>query len=38
MLAKTGIITKKEAAEIARGLAKIESEIEAGKFNFTRAL
>ena len=38
MLAKTGILTKKEAGEIARGLDKIAAEIEAGQFNFTRAL
>ena len=33
-----GIITKKEGDEIARGLDKIAAEIEAGKFNFARAL
>ena len=38
MLAATGIITKKEGAEIARGLDKIAGEIEAGNFDFSRAL
>ena len=38
MLADAGIITKKEGEEIARGLDKIAAEIEAGKFNFARAL
>ncbi len=38
MLGATGILSKKEAETIARGLAKIESEIEAGAFNFSRAL
>src|SRR6478609_8301696 len=38
MLADAGIITKKEGDEIARGLDKIAAEIEAGKFNFVRAL
>ncbi|HEY6920363.1 MAG TPA: argininosuccinate lyase, partial [Methyloceanibacter sp.] len=38
MLAATGIITAKEAKEIAGGLDKILVEIEAGKFNFSRAL
>src|SRR4029079_7761302 len=38
MLAATGIITKKEGAEIARGLDKIAAEIEAGNFDFSRAL
>ena len=38
MLADAGIITKKEGDEIARGLDKIAAEIEAGKFNFARAL
>ena len=38
MLAANGIITKKEGDEIARGLDKIAAEIEAGKFNFARAL
>ena len=34
----TGIITKKEGEEIARGLDKIAAEIEAGTFKFARAL
>src|SRR5262245_66534363 len=38
MLADAGIITRKEGQEIARGLDKIAAEIEAGKFNFARAL
>ena len=38
MLGATGILTKKEAQEIARGLDKIEAEIEAGTFKFSRAL
>ncbi|MGB6923235.1 MAG: argininosuccinate lyase [Methyloceanibacter sp.] len=38
MLAATGIITKGEAGEIARGLDKIAAEIEAGKFTFSRSL
>jgi argininosuccinate lyase len=38
MLAKTGILKKKEAAEIARGLDQILAEIESGKFKFSRAL
>jgi argininosuccinate lyase len=38
MLAANGIISKKEGEEIARGLDKIAAEIEAGKFNFARAL
>ena len=38
MLAATGILTGKEAGEIAGGLDKILGEIEAGKFNFSRAL
>lgn len=38
MLAATGIISKKEGAEIARGLDKIAAEIEAGNFDFSRAL
>jgi argininosuccinate lyase len=38
MLADNGIITKKEAQEITRGLDKIAAEIEAGKFTFARAL
>ncbi len=38
MLAKQGIISKTDAADIRRGLDQIESEIEAGTFNFSRAL
>ncbi|KXG75677.1 Argininosuccinate lyase [Fervidicola ferrireducens] len=35
MLAKTGIISKQEAAEIIRGLLEIKLEIERGQFPFT---
>ena len=38
MLAAQGIITKTDAREISKGLDKIEAEIEAGKFKFSRAL
>ncbi len=38
MLAKTGIITAQDAKSIAHGLDTIRSEIEAGKFAFSRAL
>ena len=38
MLAKSGIITAQDAKQIAHGLDTILSEIEAGKFNFRRAL
>jgi argininosuccinate lyase len=38
MLAKRGIISSKDAREIARGLNTILSEIERGKFKFKRAL
>jgi argininosuccinate lyase len=38
MLAKKGIITAQDAKKIAHGLDTILSEIEAGKFNFQRAL
>jgi argininosuccinate lyase len=38
MLAKQGIITADDAAKIAHGLDTILSEIEAGKFEFQRAL
>ncbi len=38
MLAKTGIITAQDAKRIAHGLDTILSEIEAGKFQFKRAL
>jgi argininosuccinate lyase len=38
MLGATGIVTAKEAQEIARGLDRIMAEIEAGTFKFSRAL
>ncbi len=38
MLAATGIITKKEAAEITRGLKQVLAEIESGKLKFSEAL
>ncbi len=38
MLAKTGIITARDAKSIARGLDTIQAEIEAGQFSFQRAL
>jgi argininosuccinate lyase len=38
MLAKRGIISAKDAREIARGLNTILSEIKSGKFKFKRAL
>jgi argininosuccinate lyase len=38
MLGATGIITAKEAEEIARGLDQIAAEIETGKFKFSRKL
>jgi argininosuccinate lyase len=38
MLAKQGILTKKDAAAIARGLDQVKSEIDAGKFKFSEAL
>jgi argininosuccinate lyase len=38
MLAGTGIITKKEADEILKGLEKIKTEIESGKFIFKEEL
>ena len=38
MLAQAGIITKSDAREISRGLDKVKAEIEAGTFNFSRAL
>ncbi len=38
MLAKQGIITAEDAANIAHGLDTILSEIDAGKFSFQRAL
>ena len=38
MLAERSIISKKDAAEIIRGLDKVQSEIEGGSFTFSRAL
>ncbi len=38
MLAEKGIISKSDAAEIRRGLEKVQAEIEAGGFTFSRAL
>ena len=38
MLAKSGIITDKDAKAIAGGLDKIRREMESGKFKFSRAL
>lgn len=38
MLAKQGIITKADAAEIRRGLEAVQAEIEQGTFTFSRAL
>lgn len=38
MLADAGIITKSDAREIAKGLDKIKAEIDAGTFEFSRAL
>ncbi len=38
MLAEKGIISKSDAAEIRRGLEKVQAEIEAGNFTFSRAL
>ncbi len=38
MLGATGILTKKEAQEITRGLDTIKAEFEAGTFAFSRAL
>ncbi|HXW19351.1 MAG TPA: argininosuccinate lyase [Roseiarcus sp.] len=38
MLAKAGIVTKEDAASIAKGLAQVEAEIEAGRFKFSREL
>src|SRR5271156_320315 len=38
MLAKVGIVTKKDAVSIAKGLDQVEAEIEAGRFSFSRAL
>ena len=38
MLAETGIISRKDAQEIAQGLDTILSELESGAFNFSTAL
>ena len=38
MLAAKGIISKKDASAILKGLDEIEAEIRAGKFKFSRAL
>lgn len=38
MLAKQGIISKSDAAQIRKGLDQVQAEIEAGKFTFSRAL
>jgi argininosuccinate lyase len=38
MLAEQGIISKSDAADIRRGLEKVQAEIEAGTFTFSRAL
>jgi argininosuccinate lyase len=38
MLAKVGVLTKKECDTIVRGLKEIEAEIDAGKFNWSVAL
>ncbi len=38
MLAEAGIITKSDAREIVKGLDKIKAEIDAGTFEFSRAL
>jgi len=38
MLAKQGIISKADAAEIRRGLEKVQDEIEAGTFTYSAAL
>lgn len=38
MLAKQGIISKSDAAEIRKGLEQVQAEIESGKFTFSRAL
>ncbi|WP_119390464.1 argininosuccinate lyase [Taklimakanibacter lacteus] len=38
MLAEKGIISKSDAAEIRRGLEKVQAEIEGGSFTFSRAL
>jgi argininosuccinate lyase len=38
MLAKTGIVSAGDAAEMRHGLEAVKAEIEAGSFNFSRAL
>ena len=38
MLAAKGILSRRDAAEIRRGLKLVQSEIEAGSFTFSRAL
>jgi argininosuccinate lyase len=38
MLAKTGILTAEDVAEITRGLKAVEAEIAEGRFTFSRAL
>ena len=38
MLAEQGIISKSDASAIRRGLDRVQGEIEAGKFTFSRAL
>lgn len=38
MLAEQGIISKSDAAEIRRGLEKVQAEIESGAFTFSRGL
>ena len=38
MLAKQGIISRSDAAEIRKGLDQVQAEIEAGTFTFSRAL
>jgi argininosuccinate lyase len=38
MLAKTGILTREDAASITEGLKKIRSEIEGGSFSFSESL
>jgi len=38
MLAEQGIISRSDAAEIRRGLEKVQGEIESGSFTFSRAL
>jgi argininosuccinate lyase len=38
MLAETGIVEQADAEAIARGLAQVKGEIEAGEFRFSRAL